>query len=110
MARYAYSYKYKNYPYAPSLTKKSQTIGKLTTPWVALVLGALTSGLTMMLVMMGSFSYGSGSFEAAYAIAMIALPVEFILAFILMRVIRNAQFKKLDKTYEEMLKGNIPLK
>ena len=68
------------------------------------------AGLTMMLVMMGSFSYGSGSFETAYVIVISVIPVEIILAFILMRVIRNTQFKKLDKTYEEMLKGKIPLK
>lgn len=103
------SYKYKNYPYAPSLTKKSQTIGKMTTPLVALVLGALMGALTMIVVMSG-FSYGSAAFEAAYVIAMAALPCEIILALILMPVIRKAQFKKLDKQYAEMLAGKIPLK
>ena len=104
------NYKYKNYPYAPSLTKKSQTIGKLTTPLVGLVLGALMGGLTMMLVMMSSFSQGGGSFEMAYVIAMVALPCEIILALVLMPVIRNALFKKLDKQYIQMMSGKIPLK
>ena len=103
------SYKYKNYPYSPYLTKKSQTIGKLTTPLCALVLGVCIGVLPMMLLM-GSFSYGSNSFESVYSISMVVLLAAIILSLILMPVIRNALFKKLDKQYADMLTGKIPLK
>ena len=103
------SYKYKNYPYAPSLTKKSQRIGKLTTPWVALVVGVLIMALPMML-MMSLFSYGSASFEMLYVIIMAVAPLAFILPLVLMPIIRKSLFKKLDKQYADMLAGKIPLK
>ena len=44
-------YKYKEYPQAPSLTKKSQTIGKLTTPWIALIVAAIICGAPANMLM-----------------------------------------------------------
>ena len=103
------SIKYKNYPQSPYLTKKSKVIGSLTTPWVGLILGAFLTALPMM-VLQFVFPFGHNTFEVAYVITMVIAPLAFILSLVLMPVIRKRKFKKLDKMYEDMLCGKIPLK
>lgn len=88
-----YSYKYKDYPNAPSLTKKSETVGKLTTPLVGLIIGMIP------LLILGESHPASMTLTVVTVIAMlIALPI-----------IRNAYFKKLDKKYAQMVEGKIPM-
>ncbi len=92
--RILYNYKSKNYPKAPSLTQKSETIGKLTTPWCSLIIGALP-GIFM---------------DEMDPLRMPISAGAVILMLILMPIIRKILFKGLDKKYAAMLAGKIPMK
>ena len=99
-------YKYKEYPQAPSLTKKSQTIGKLTTPWIALGVAAIICGAPANMLMNVR---DENMYNLLYGIVILASPHIIALTQILRVVIRKALFKKLDKKYAAMLSGKIPL-
>lgn len=87
------TFKCKNYPNAPSLTKTSETIGKLTHPMISFVISIIP------FLVLGD----------THPLAMPLFVVLLITMLILMPIIRNALFKKLDKKYEDMLAGKIPL-
>ena len=87
------TFKCKHYPGAPSLTKSSETIGKLTHPMISVIISILP------FLILGD----------THPLAMPLFVGLLIALLILMPVIRNACFKKLDKKYADMLAGKIPL-
>ena len=87
------TFKCKHYPNAPSLTKTSETIGKLTHPMISFVISIIP------FLILGD----------THPLAMPLFVVLLIALLILLPVIRNALFKKLDKKYVEMLAGKIPM-
>ena len=95
MAKVNIKYKYKEYPNAPSLTQKSQVIGRMTNPLFAFFYALIILSCTDMM--------DAGLLKMVLSVVFV-IAMQFIVP-----AIRKSLYKKMDQKYEDMLAGKIPM-
>lgn len=84
-------YSYKDYPLSEKLTKRSKNIGYYTSPSLAIAFGFLVGMMAW---------YVTGNSDLLIPISIVSA----IVFLIILPVIRNSMYKKLDAEYSELIK------
>lgn len=88
------TFKYKNYPLSPELTRKSQRVGQLTHPLYGVMLGGI-----LLLA-------GSALFPNAVAPALVLGAAGMVGGPFLLLQLRKKKFAQFDAEYEKILRAS----